>query len=358
VLSGGGAADFQPMKLVIFAGGIGTRLWPLSRVNSPKQFDKIFNGASTLQLAFSRIAPVFGATNIFIQTVEAYRKIIIEQLPDLPRENIFIEPARRDLGAAVCFAAVELRRRGYAGAMAILWSDHLMKRTEEFTGALSAAEKLIDAEPDRFIFLAERPRFANNNLGWIKLGAKVGEKDKFALHRFGGWKYRPAADECGKIFEQGDYFWNPGYFITSIDFLWQSYQRLAPEIFTPVSSGNYDQAPKKHFDEAIIEKLDLSRATVVKVDMGWSDPGTLYALKEALQKSCDENVAYGRIAAYNTEDCLLYNLEKDKVLATVGLSGMVVINMPDALLVVPKSEVVHVTKLIKKMEESGLEKYL
>jgi len=83
------------MKLVIFAGGIGTRLWPLSRVNSPKQFDKIFNGASTLQLAFRRTAPVFGAKNIFIQTVAAYRDIIAEQLPEMPRENILVEPARR-----------------------------------------------------------------------------------------------------------------------------------------------------------------------------------------------------------------------------------------------------------------------
>jgi mannose-1-phosphate guanylyltransferase len=346
------------MKLVIFAGGIGTRLWPLSRVNSPKQFDKIFNGSSTLQLAFARIAPVFGAENVFIQTVEAYRKIIAEQLPELPPENIFIEPARRDLGAAVCFAANELRSRGYTGAMAILWSDHLMKKAEEFTGALGAAEKLIDAEPDRFIFLAEQPRFANNNLGWIKLGEITGREGKFELHRFAGWKYRPAAEECGEMFEQGDYFWNPGYFVTSIDFLWQSYQRLAPEIFTAITGGEYEQAPKMHFDEAIIEKLDLSRATVVKVDMGWSDPGTLYALKEALQKSCDENVTYGQVAVYNTKDCLLYNMEKNKILATVGLSGLVVINMSDALLVVPKSEVVHVTKLIKKMEESGLKEYL
>ncbi len=346
------------MKLVIFAGGVGTRLWPLSRVNSPKQFDRIFNGASTLQLAFDRTAPVFGAKNIFIQTVEPYREIIAKQLPNLPRENILIEPSRRDLGAAVCLAAAELRRRGYQGAMAILWSDHLMKRTEEFTGALGEAERLINAEPDRFIFLAEQPRFANNNLGWIKLGEKINASGTFALHRFAGWKYRPHLIECQEMFADGQHFWNPGYFVTSIDFLLQSYERLAPDIYQPVMAGDYRAAAVKHFDEAIIEKLDLSRAAVIKLNMGWSDPGTLYALKEALQKSCEENVAHGQVAAYNTDDCLLYNLEKGKILTAVGLSGMVVINTPDALLVVPKSEVVHVTKLIKKMEESGLQQFL
>ena len=346
------------MKLVIFAGGIGTRLWPLSRVNSPKQFDKIFNGASTLQLAFGRIAPAFGAENIFIQTVEQYREIIAEQLPKLPRENIIIEPARRDLGPAVCFAAAELNRRGFSGAMAILWSDHLMKKTEEFTGALQAAEKLIDIDSRRFVFLAEQPRFANNNLGWIKLGDKFGDSGNFSLHRFAGWKYRPAAQECQEMFDSGDYFWNPGYFVTSIDFLMESYQRLAPEIYQAVLGKKYLEAPKLHFDEAIIEKLDHSRAAVIKINMGWSDPGTLYALKEALQKSSEENVSYGQVAAYNTNDSLLYNLEKNKILAVVGLNGMVVINMPDALLIVPKSEVVHITKLIKKMDAAGLEKFL
>jgi mannose-1-phosphate guanylyltransferase len=346
------------MKLVIFAGGIGTRLWPLSRVNSPKQFDKIFNGASTLQLAFGRTAPVFGANNIFIQTVQQYRDIIAAQLPELPPENILVEPARRDLGPAVCFAALELQRRGYTGAMAILWSDHLMKETEQFTGALSAAEELIEMDPNRFVFLAEQPRFANNNLGWIKVGDKKGETREFPVHRFAGWKYRPPMEECAQMFASGEYFWNPGYFITSIDFLLDCYQRLAQEIYNAVAADNYQQAEALHFDEAIIERLDLSRASVIKIDMGWSDPGTLYALKEALQKSCEENVSHGEVAAFNTTDSLLYNLEKGKILTAVGLSGMVVINTPDALLVVPKSEVVHVTRLIKKMEASGLNRYL
>jgi mannose-1-phosphate guanylyltransferase len=346
------------MKLVIFAGGVGTRLWPLSRVNSPKQFDKIFKGASTLQLAFGRIAPVFGAENIFIQTGEPYWKTIAEQLPDLPRENILVEPARRDLGPAVCFAAHELFRRGHRGAMALLWSDHLMKRTEEFTGALSAAEELIASEPDRFIFLAEQPRFANNNLGWIKLGAKNGEAGGFPVHHFAGWKYRPPEKECLAMFAAGDHFWNPGYFVTSIDFLLGSYRRLAPEIYDKVVAGKYQEATALHFDEAILERLDLSRAAVIKLNMGWSDPGTLYALKEALEKSREENVIHGRVVSLDTHDSLLYNLEKEKMLAVIGLNGIMVINTPDALLVVPKNEVVHITKLIKKMGELGFKQYL
>lgn len=346
------------MKLVIFAGGIGTRLWPLSRVNSPKQFDKIFNGQSTLQLAFDRIAPTFGAENIFIQTSPLYKDQIAAQLPELPVGNVLVEPARRDLGPAVCFAMHELKKRGESGAVALLWADHLMERVDEFTGALKAAEKLIDQDPDRFIFLAERPRFANNNLGWIKVGKRKGIVDTHGIHGFEGWRYRPPQEECDELFKSGEAFWNPGYFVTSIDYLLDSYKRLAPEIYDPVTRGNYEASKSLHFDEAVIERLDLSNAAVLKTNMGWSDPGTLYALKEALEKSHLENVIHGKVSAYHSEDSLLYNLDNSRVLAVVGLKGMVVVNTHDAILVAPKDEIVHITKLLKKMREEGLEEYL
>jgi mannose-1-phosphate guanylyltransferase len=346
------------MKLVIFAGGIGTRLWPLSRVNSPKQFDKIFDGKSTLRLAFDRIAPSFGAENIYIQTSPAYKNVIAEQLPELPIDNIFVEPERRDLGPAVCFAMNELKKRDAEGAVALLWADHLMERVDEFTGALQAAEELINEDGQRFVFLAERPRFANNNLGWIKVGERIEDGGKCDTYCFAGWKYRPPQDECDEIYKSGTAFWNPGYFVTSIDFLLDSYRRLAPEIYDHIVADNYGMAEALHFDEAIIERLDLSKAVVVKTNMGWSDPGTLYALKEALEKNQAENVVHGKVSAIRSEDSLLYNLDNNKVLAAVGIKGMVVVNTKDAILVAPKDEVVHITKLLKQMKEDGLEEYL
>jgi mannose-1-phosphate guanylyltransferase len=346
------------MKLVIFAGGKGTRLWPLSRENSPKQFDQIFSGKSTIQLAVDRIAPVFGIENVFIQTLESYRQVILEQLPLLPPENIIIEPERRNLAPAVCLCMVELKKRGFTGPVSLLWADHLMERVNEFTDALSVGEKLIAESPDRFVFLAERPRFANNNLGWIKVGQKVGELEGKDYHAFAGWKYRPPVEECDHMFKEGNYFWNPGYFITSIDFLIDRYQVLAPQIYADVTGGNYQNAEKIHFDEAIIEKVDLSAAVVIQTNMGWSDPGTLYALKEALEESTESNVVQGLVQTLDSSDSLFYNLEDKKLITAIGLHGMVVVNTPDALIVVPKNEVVKITKLIDQMKDQGLNEYL
>lgn len=346
------------MKIIIFAGGIGTRLWPLSRENSPKQFDKIFDGKSTLELAIDRVKDEFGLANVYIQTVENFKAKLMEQIPDFPEENIIIEPSRRNLGPAVCLSVLELKKRGLSGAMAILWADHLMKDSLNFTQALRAGEDLINKDPNRFIFLGEKPRFANNNLGWMKAGEKRGENHGHNYYAFEGWKYKPEASECQQMFESGQYYWNPGYFITSIEFLQDRYKNLAPEIYQAVNSGNYEQAEATHFDRAIIEKVDLSHAIIIKTNMGWSDPGTLYALKEALEKQKDDNICKGNVSSYNTKDSLLFNFEDNKILAAVGLSGMIVVNMKDALIVVPKDEVVHITDLIKQLRAENKKEFL
>ncbi len=333
-------------------------MWPLSRTNSPKQFDTIFNGKSTLQLAYDRVAPVFGKENILIQTTKAYQKIIERQLKDLPKKNLILEPARRDVGPAVFFAIHKLKETGYDGPMAIVWADHLMDRVNEFTGALKMGKRLIEKNPSRFVFMAERPRFANNNLGWMKVGEKAGEMGKRDYFSFKGWKYKPTKIVCDRMYKSGDYYWNPGYFITSVDFLDWCYKKLAPEIYSCVTGGKYEECPRISFDKAIIEKVNLKSAVILKTNMGWSDPGTLYALKEALEESSESNVTKGTVVTYETSDSLVYNLEKGKVVTTVGLKGMVVVNTEDAVVIVHKDNVVNISDLVKEMKERKMDKFL
>jgi mannose-1-phosphate guanylyltransferase len=207
------------------------------------------------------------------------------------------------------------------------------------------------------VFLAEKPRFANNNLGWMKVGGRL-DQDGIKCFEFLGWKYKPSTVECEKMFLEGDYFWNPGYFITSMEFLSDLYRDLAPHIYEKVVSGDYLNVSEEHFDRAIIEKLDVSKAVIIKTDMGWSDPGTLYALKEALEKNTEKNVLSGNVAVLDCKDGLFYNLENEKLMACIGLGGVIVVNTKDALLVVAKEEVVNITNLIKSMENEGNIAYL
>lgn len=349
------------MKVVIFAGGAGTRLWPLSRRNSPKQFGKFKDNKSTLQMAVERIVG-FGLNNIYISTNTKYVSLVQEQIREVEPVHIFSEPARRDLAAAVCLTLLRLKKIGVHGPVAVLWADHFMEHPEEFRAALKKGENLVIEDPEKIVFMGEKPRFANHNLGWIHLGEKISEN----LYQFVGWKYRPLLDECKFMFESEEWLWNPGYFVFDLDFVLGLYEKFQPEILQVLLAmvedekllqNEYKNLPAMSFDNAILENLEPEQAVVIKVDMGWSDPGTLYALKEALVKSPEEHYLNGKAVMYKSKDCFVFN-EENKLVAGVGLDGMLIVNTKDALLVCHKDNVPDIKDLLKQMEDKGQVEYL
>ena len=350
------------MRIIIFAGGTGTRLWPISRKNSPKQFGAIIGDKSTLRMAVDRVRS-FGMENIYISTNENYVEFVKEQIPELPEKNILPEPDKRDLAAAVGLALWRLKNNGVTGTIAMLWADHLMKNEDDFVLALKKGEELIGDKSDRIVFLAERPRFPNHNLGWINVGKKI-EDNQYEFLR---WKYRPDLEECEKMFASGEWFWNPGYFIFDTDFVLGLYKKFMPDMCEALRemAGDYDLIKEKFhileavsFDDAILEKIKPSQAVVLKVDLGWSDPGTLYDLKEALEPDMGKNCEQGLTIVEDTKDSFICNEDRDKLLAVIGLKGMVVVNTKEAILVCHKDDVPKVKDLLKKIEANGLGKFL
>jgi mannose-1-phosphate guanylyltransferase len=345
------------MKLIIFAGGAGTRLWPLSRKALPKQFIKMFDGKSTLQMAVERVQKPFGLENIVISTNEQYVAMVKADLPKLPAANIVAEPEKRDLAPAVGLNLMRLKKQGYTGPVALLWADHLMQHVAEFVRVLQAAEAYCRKYPDKLVFIAEQPRFANNNLGWIKVGAQQPE----GTFDFLGWRYKPESEECMQMFLSGQWLWNPGYLVEDLANALALYQKYQPELYAGLQeiyqalgtqaelstlAKIYPSLPKLSHDAAIAEKLPKDSAVVFVTDMRWSDPGTLYALKEALVPDETANLEYGLTSLTDSKDTMLYNLEPGKLLAGIGLAGMVVVNTKDAVLVVPKDQVVKISKLV------------
>jgi mannose-1-phosphate guanylyltransferase len=358
------------MKILIFAGGVGTRLWPLSRKKHPKQFKEMFNGNSTLQLAVERVERSFGTHNIYISTNEDYISLAKSQLPQIPNSNIIGEPEKRDLAAAVGYNFIRLRKLGYKGPVAILWADHLMERPSSLVDVLKEGEDLILEDPKRLVFVGEKPRYPENNLGWIHLGKKI----KGNVYEFVEWKYRPDYEKCVEMFETGKWKWNPGYFIVDLEFILELYEKYAPTIYeglvkiekaigtvdeADVLSKIYPTLESIHFDEAILEKVPANQAVVVETDMGWSDPGTLYALKEATIGKSTENMIVGLAKAHKTTDSLIINEDADKLVTVVGLNGAVVINTSDAMIVTTKENVREVTGLLNELkEDKNLERFI
>ncbi len=361
------------MKIVIFAGGSGRRLWPLSLKSSPKQFEKIIGDKSTLQLAVERVLPQYGAENIFISTNELYVPILEEQLPELPKQNFIGEPTRRDLAAAVGLALSHLDHYAEKDEpIAILWGDNYMDEVESFRKVMKSAEKLILSQTVNIVFMGETPRFANDNLGWIGLQPQIAEVDGQPVYGFESLVYRPPLEDCKRMFSAETHVWNTGYFVTSIDYIKRKYAELQPEMWAQLSQISdtigdasyhetlhrvYPELEVLSFDDAILESLPAEDAAVLHAEMGWSDPGSLYALKEALNPSVDENVTRGLVKEVESRDCLLYNFQEDKVLTAIGLEGMIVINTENAVLVVHKDQIPLVKSLVDGMVGTELEKY-
>ncbi len=358
------------MKIIVFAGGVGTRLWPLSRKNTPKQFEKVVDDQSMLQVSISKLFPDFEWSDIYISTNKQYEDILKKQFPEIPESNLIFEPAMRDVGPAVGLVIANFIKTNPNEQIAILWGDHLIKKDAEFRSALKVAEKLIEEYPDKIVFVGQKPRFASVNLGYIEFGAEVKQVDGVAVNEFKDFKYRPDEILANQFLTDGKHAWNLGYFVTTPEFLWAQYKRFAPALFEKLNTmcnavGTkdyekvvdevYPQIEKISFDNAILENLDHSVGLVLSVDIGWSDIGAWEALKEALAGSVEENVTKGNVELVDSEDTLVFNYNNQLVVG-IDLREMLVVNTDDVLLVCPKTSVPKIKKYVESLANTANEK--
>jgi len=351
------------MNAVIFAGGVGTRLWPLSRKKSPKQFEKIIEDKSTLQLAAERLQPDFSWNHVYVATGQAYVPIVQDQLPKLPATNVIGEPEVRDVGPAVGLMTAILARTAPDEPMVILWSDHLVRKEALFRKILHAAGEIIKKDPNRIIFVAQKPRFASENLGWISYAKEIRRVEDTAFHAFVDFQYRPDKITAQKYLASGHHAWNLGYFVTTPRFLLAQYERFVPNVYAGLSriaaawhsagyndvlNSVYPTLEKISFDNAILEKLDPSQALVVSENIEWSDIGAWEALKEALADAEEKNVTQGKVMLNDTQDSLVYNYT-DQLVVTIDLNDMLVVNTGDVVLVCKKGSVPKIKKLVERM---------
>lgn len=353
------------MKAVIFAGGVGTRLWPLSRKKSPKQFEPIVGSKSTLQLAVERLLPEFKAEDIYISTGASYIDLVAKQLPILSKENIIGEPSKKDNGPAVAYMMGHLAKQFPNEPVIILWSDHLVRQEKKFKQIIEASGKLIEKDPKKIVFIGQKPRFASENLGWIECGQEIIANDNVSFLQFVGFKYKPNKELAVTYFSNGKYCWNLGYFVSTPSFIYSLFKESAPEIYNLCENilatlgtaeyqtrftEYYGKMPEANFDNAVLEKLNKDCAIVVTEDIGWSDVGAWEALKEALEEERQDNITKGRVLLEDSDDNLVYNYEDQKLIVGIDLQDVLVINTGDVLLVAKKTSVSKIKKLVESFQ--------
>jgi mannose-1-phosphate guanylyltransferase len=358
---------------LLLAGGTGQRLWPLSRKNSPKQFAPLIGSKSSFQLAVERLSASVPMDRLYVGTNKAYESILREQAPALPASNFILEPCRRDVAAAVALAFFSLEKDGVSGPFMFQWSDNYVRNTDALEEALACGRALVESNPSQMVFIGEKPRFASENLGWIELGPKLGQHGSTPYYGFRSWQYRPPKARCEDMLASGNYVWNSGYFVTSVEFMTASFRSLAPELSERVEEivsyrGTKDAAakleelypkvPSVHFDVAILERLPQDQAVLLQVDLGWSDPGNLYSLKEALQASPEASVTRGKVVQVGCTDSFVYNSSDERLVAAMGLEGVIVVDTPEVLLVVHKDSVRNLGDLLRELGVQGYDHLL
>jgi len=360
------------MRIVIRAGGVGTRLWPWSRSDRPKQFLPLWEGMSPVQAAYKRFADsgLASADEIYVSVGKDSLDLVLEQLPQLPREQLIVEPALRDTAAAIGLETVWVTHRGGEAIIASLGSDHYVGKPGEFIRALSAAEKFIQQNPQYLVAIACEPTRVETNYGHIRRGEQLAEFDGIAVHRAEEFTEKPDTRTAEAYTESGKYLWNANFFVWASETLMKQFKEFEPEMydmflhlreaaegpdFREAVRSVYPQVKKIAIDYAVLEPAcRAGRMAVIPVAMEWSDIGSWATLTDAFPADKDGNLLLGPVFCEETSDTTVFVRNPDrKVIATVGLEGMVIVDTRDALLVCPKDQCGKVKRLVEHMRASG-----
>lgn len=358
------------MKIIIFAGGSGKRFWPVSRQSSPKQFLNVVGEIPLIRMAYNRVHKKLSEADIFVSTGQKFGSEVKRIISELPDDNLILEPDMRDTGPAVTLAVSYVHKKFPEEVIACIWSDHLVKDEVTFMESLFEAEQLVKDE-NKIVFVAVPARFANIHRGYIHFGSsiKLSKNSKIKLLQFKRFEEKPNLPKATEFIEDGNYGWNPGYWVFKGEAFLKKIKSTSPEIFNTcqkVIDDDFSRTSMQEFaaldkisaDYIFAEKVYSSQGAVVFADFGWSDIGEWISLKEALEKSHKGNVVKGNVADLGSEDTLIYNYEDKKLVATIGLKGYVVVNTPDVVAIFPGENNQKLKELLKGFENSELEKYL
>lgn len=354
------------MNIIILAGGSGTRLWPMSRKKKAKQFNKIVNQATMLENTLDRFKDDYKKENIYISTnLESYDNVL-KVVPDFPKDNIIIEPEKRDTAAAMGYVCAFMSIEHPDEPLAFIPSDHYIKDPVKFLASIKAAEgKILSTK--KLVDIGITPESPSTALGYTWIGKKVDDVNGIAIYEFLGHKEKPELELAKQYFESGEYLWHANFYMWTPRLFLEAFKKYAPDIYAPLEdiigllktkdyekvAEVYAKIPKTMIDYAVTEKMDPKDILIIKGEFGWSDIGSWDVLHKKLDSNADDkgNLVKGQWVGIDTAKSLIY-AEGKKLVATVGIEDMIIVDTKDALLICPKDRCQDVKKLVELIQKS------
>ncbi|MBQ7832587.1 MAG: mannose-1-phosphate guanylyltransferase [Lachnospiraceae bacterium] len=355
---------------VIMAGGGGTRLWPLSRKKLPKQFLNLTGKDTLVNETFDRLVRVVAKEDIFVVTNQIYGEKTLEIMGDrIKPDHVLLEPQARNTAACIGYAAMEILEKYGDGVMCVMSADPYIKDEALYAETVKRGVELA-AEQDCLVTIGIKPEYPATGYGYIK-GQVVknvtgAEADHYLVEEF---VEKPALELAIQYLEAGCYVWNSGMFIWKASVILDYFKRLLPDIYEKllligeamgtreerkVIEETYPLIPKISIDYGIMERAD--KVLMLQGEFGWCDIGNLDSLEVLHEKDDKGNAGVGKCVFIDTSDTICY--AKNKLVTTVGVENLIVVETDDTLIVCAKDAAQTVKEAVAYLEENGLEEYL
>jgi mannose-1-phosphate guanylyltransferase len=364
---------------VIMAGGAGTRLWPLSRGHRPKQLLPVVHGRSLLRLSFERLRGLLPPERIFVCTGASYGPQVLENLPELPHENVLGEPIGRDTANAIGFPAAILHRRDKDATVAVITADHVIEPIDKFQESLKKAFAVAAEYPQMLVTFGIIPTHGHVGLGYIHRGEPLQLQGGLGgAYRVQAFREKPDKATADRYVESGRYYWNSGMFVWRCDTVLNELAAHLPESYgglmkiadawetsrrQEVLDATYPTLPKISIDYGVMELASQNKGkaqvAVVEMPVQWLDVGSWPALAETLPIDEHNNATECRACIFiDSDDNIVVSDDPDHLISAIGMSDMIIVHTKDATIVCPKSEAQRVKELVGRVREKFAGKYL
>lgn len=353
------------------AGGIGSRFWPLSRVQCPKQFIDILGvGETLLQMTFKRFEALCPKENIYVVTSRMYKQLVLEQLPMINPDCVITEPMRRNTAPCIAYANAKIKQKNPNAKIVVAPSDHLILNQEEFKRKIELGFSIVENE-DVLITLGIEPTYPNTGFGYIQYTDDEAISASNEVKKVKLFTEKPEYEMALQFIKSGDFLWNAGIFIWSLKSIENAMSEFLPEIHDLFDQGKefydteeeidfidvtYSACPSISIDYGVMEKA--SNVYVIPSSFGWSDIGTWNALYEQREKDEFSNSFVGKnVMTYEVSNCLI-NTPKEKLVILQGLDDYIVVDSDDILMICKKSEEQRIKQFVTDVEVEKGNDYL